>query len=66
MHALASAIDDVIGDRATIDRMGAASERLVSRHDIGEILGRFEAIYHHVTDPESTVELDEIRTELAS
>jgi glycosyltransferase involved in cell wall biosynthesis len=66
VHALASAIDDVISERATIDRMGAASERLVSRHDIAEILGRFEAIYHHVTDPESTVELDEIRTELAS
>ncbi|MEV6230994.1 glycosyltransferase [Saccharopolyspora shandongensis] len=66
VHALARAIDDVISDRATIDRMGAASERLVSRHDIDEILGRFEAIYHHVTDPEGTVELDEIRTELAS
>ncbi|MGW3473166.1 glycosyltransferase, partial [Saccharopolyspora sp. NPDC000995] len=64
--ALASAIDDVISDRVTIDRMGAASERLVSRHDIDEILGRFEAIYHHVTGPESAVELDEIRTELAS
>ncbi|MCI2423808.1 glycosyltransferase [Saccharopolyspora sp. K220] len=66
VHALARAIDSVLDDRATIDRMGAASERLVSRHDIAEILGRFEAIYHHVTDPDSAVELDEIRTELAS
>ncbi|WP_190818898.1 glycosyltransferase [Saccharopolyspora pogona] len=66
VHALASAIDDVISDRVTIDRMGAASERLVSRHDIDEILGRFEAIYRHAIDPDGAVELDEIRTELAS
>ncbi|GAA4612229.1 glycosyltransferase [Saccharopolyspora hordei] len=66
VHALARAIDDVLADRATIARMGAASERLVSRHDIDEILGRFESIYHHVIDPEGAVELDEIRTELAS
>jgi glycosyltransferase involved in cell wall biosynthesis len=66
VQALANAIDDVISDRATIDRMGAASERLVSHHDINEILGRFEEIYHHVMDPTSSVELDEIRTKLAS
>ncbi|MDA3625952.1 glycosyltransferase [Saccharopolyspora sp. WRP15-2] len=66
VHALARAIEDVLVDRATIDRMGKASEHLVSRHDIDEILGRFETIYHHVIDPEGAVELDEIRTELAS
>ncbi|GAA0511988.1 hypothetical protein GCM10011581_02260 [Saccharopolyspora subtropica] len=66
VHALAAAIDDVIADRATIERMGAASERLVARHDIDEVLARFESIYHHVAGTDGAVELDEIRTELAS
>ena len=66
VHALARAIDDIIDDRETIDRMGAASERLVSQHDIDAVLARFEAIYHHVMDPESGLERDEVRAELAS
>jgi glycosyltransferase involved in cell wall biosynthesis len=66
VRALAAAIDDVLDDRATIDRMGKASEHLVARHDIAQVLGRFEAIYEHVLDPGSDLELDEIRTELAS
>lgn len=66
VHALAGAIGDVLAERATIDRMGQASQRLVSRHDIDQVLGRFESLYHHVIDPDSAVELDEISTELAS
>ncbi|GAA4851680.1 glycosyltransferase [Saccharopolyspora rosea] len=66
VHALARAIDDIVDDRETIDRMGAASERLVSQHDIDAVLARFEAIYHHVMDPESSSERDEVRAELAS
>jgi glycosyltransferase involved in cell wall biosynthesis len=66
VHALAQAIDDVIGDRETIDRMGAASERLVSRHDIEVVLGKFESLYHHVIDPEYSEEPAEVHTGLAS
>ncbi|WP_433871208.1 glycosyltransferase [Saccharopolyspora sp. CA-218241] len=66
VHALASAIDDVLDDRATIDRMGAASQHLVSQHDIDVVLGRFESIYRHAIDPDDMAELDELRTELAS
>ncbi|GAA2783689.1 glycosyltransferase [Saccharopolyspora taberi] len=66
VHALAKAIDEVISDRETIDRMGAASERLVSKHDINVVLGRFEAIYRHVMDADESLELEEIHAELAS
>ena len=66
VHALANAIDEIISDRETIDRMGAASERLVSKHDINVVLGRFEAIYRHVMDPEQRLELEEVHAELAS
>lgn len=66
VQALAEAIDNVLDDRATIDRMGKAGERLVSRHDIAQVLGRFEAIYDHVMNPDNELEIDEIRAELAS
>ncbi|QUH05748.1 glycosyltransferase [Saccharopolyspora erythraea] len=66
VHALAAAIDEIISDRATIDRMGAASERLVSKHDINAVLGRFESIYRHVTNPDEVLELEELHAELAS
>jgi glycosyltransferase involved in cell wall biosynthesis len=66
VHALARAIDDIVSDRAAIDRMGAASERLVSKHDIDAVLARFESIYRHVMDPSEQVEPAEIHTGLAS
>lgn len=66
VHALASAIDGILEDRATIDRMGAASERLVLKHDIDSILARFESVYRHVIDPNERVELAEINSGLAS
>jgi len=66
VHALAAAIDHVLADRETIDRMGAASARVVSRHDIGAVLGRFEAIYRHVIDPREVVEPEQAYSELAS
>ena len=56
VHALASAIDEVLVDRETINRMGQASERMVSKHDIDAVLGQFESIYHHVMDPEESEE----------
>lgn len=66
VHALAAAIDDVIGDRETIDRMGAAGQRFVAQHDINAILARFESIYRRVIDPASVEESGETPTELAS
>lgn len=66
IHALASAIDEIVSDRMTIDRMGDASEQIVLRHDIDAVLGRFEALYRHVIDPEQQVPPAEIGTELAS
>ncbi len=67
VHALAAAIDGIISARSTIDRMGAASQRLVSEaHDIDAVLGRFEGIYRHAVDPESTGEPVETRPGLAS
>jgi glycosyltransferase involved in cell wall biosynthesis len=66
VHGLAKAIDEIIDDRATIDRMGAASERLVFKHDINEVLARFESIYWQVLAPEERTEPAEVRTELAS
>ena len=63
VHALAAAIDSILGDRATIDRMAAASERLVRKHDINEVLARFEAIYLQALGADATADL---RTELAS
>lgn len=66
VHALAAAIDEIISDRATIDRMGAASQRLVSEaHDIAAVLGRFEAIYRHAMDPHEVGEPVEIHPGLA-
>ncbi|WP_328796472.1 glycosyltransferase [Halosaccharopolyspora lacisalsi] len=50
VHALARAIDEVVEDRSTIDRMGAAGEQLVSQHDIDAVLGRFESLYTEVID----------------
>ncbi|MDR7301452.1 glycosyltransferase [Haloactinomyces albus] len=66
VHALVKAIDRVIGDRSTIDRMGAASQELVSQHDIDAILARFERIYRHVLDAEEVPEPIAVRTGLAS
>jgi glycosyltransferase involved in cell wall biosynthesis len=66
VHALANAIDEIIGDRATIDRMAAASERLVLKHDINAVLGQFESIYWQVLAQDSGAQPDEIRAELAS
>ena len=43
--ALANAIDDVLAERANIDRMGKESEKLVSQHDIAVTLEKFESIY---------------------
>ncbi len=64
--ALAEAIDRIISDAATIDRMGKASERLIAKHDISAVLGRFESIYDHVMNPSESWELAEVTTELAS
>ncbi len=50
VHALARAIDEVVEDRSTIDRMGEAGEQLVSQHDIDAVLGRFESLYTEVID----------------
>jgi glycosyltransferase involved in cell wall biosynthesis len=66
VHALAAAIDHVLASRETIDRMGAASTRIVFRHDIGAVLGRFEALYRHVIDPREVVEPEWAYSELAS
>jgi glycosyltransferase involved in cell wall biosynthesis len=66
VHALANAIDEIIGDRATIDRMAAASERLVLKHDINAVLGQFESIYWQVLAQDDGAQPDEIRAELAS
>lgn len=66
VHALASAIDEIIHDRATITAMGEASERLVSKHDIETVLGRFEALYRQVIDPAEQTALAEIYSGLAS
>ncbi|MBE9373981.1 glycosyltransferase [Saccharopolyspora sp. HNM0983] len=66
VHALAAAIDDVLADRETIDRMGAAGQRFVAQHDINVVLGRFESIYRQVIDPDALAESDETPTELAS
>lgn len=66
VHALASAIDRIIRDRSTINRMGRASERIVSKHDIDAVLRRFETIYRHVVDPSEPVEPAEMYTGLAS
>ncbi|GAB3283312.1 glycosyltransferase [Parasphingorhabdus pacifica] len=66
VHALAAAIDEVVSDRATIDEMGSASDRVVSKHDIDVVLGHFESIYRHVLDPNEDVEPDRIYSELAS
>jgi glycosyltransferase involved in cell wall biosynthesis len=63
VHALAAVIDAIISDRATIDRMGAASERLVRKHDIDEVLACFEAIYWQVLGRSGAAE---VATELAS
>src|SRR5690606_33716213 len=51
VHALASAIDEILVDRETIERMGDASERMVLKHDIDAVLSRFESVYRHVIDP---------------
>ncbi|GLY66453.1 glycosyltransferase [Amycolatopsis taiwanensis] len=64
--ALASAIDAVLARRATIDRMGKASQRLVAQHDIDATLGRFESIYHYAIDLDGSLELDGPYAELAS
>lgn len=66
VHALAGAIDHVLGDRATIDRMGAASSRIVSKHDIRVVLGRFEVLYRYVIDPQESAEPEPAYSELAS
>lgn len=66
VHALASAIDHVLADRATVDRLGAASNRIVSKHDIGAVLGRFEVIYRHVIDPSGSAVPEREYSELAS
>lgn len=66
VHALAGAIDHVLGDRATIDRMGAASSRIVSKHDIRVVLGRFEVLYRYVIDPQEFAEPEPAYSELAS
>ncbi|GAB2734684.1 hypothetical protein GCM10027174_04440 [Salinifilum aidingensis] len=66
VHALARAIESVLGDRATIDRMGEASERIVSQHDINTVLGRFESIYRWAAHPAGSSETGEARSELAS
>ncbi|GAA3365425.1 MULTISPECIES: glycosyltransferase [Saccharopolyspora] len=67
VHALAHAIDDVLADRATIDRMGAAGERLVSsKHDIDAVLARFESIYRHALAHDDGVTPVELPAELAS
>lgn len=63
VKVLAVAIDSVIGDRVTIDRMGAASERLVRKHDIDAVLARFESIYWQVLGQDAAMG---VRTELAS
>ncbi|TNC21315.1 glycosyltransferase [Amycolatopsis alkalitolerans] len=64
--ALAAALDDVLAERATIDRMGKASEQLVSQHDIEATLSRFESIYRHAIDSRQSRERNVVRTELAS
>ncbi|WP_295146215.1 MULTISPECIES: glycosyltransferase [unclassified Saccharopolyspora] len=66
VHSLAHAIDDVIADRATIDRMGAASAKLVRKHDIDAVLGRFESIYRHALAQEDAAEPVDVPAELAS
>ncbi|WP_020666577.1 glycosyltransferase [Amycolatopsis nigrescens] len=64
--ALAKAIDAIIADRTTIDRMGAAGEQLVLKHDINRVLARFEAIYRHAMNPQESVEIEALHAELAS
>lgn len=66
VHALARAIEAVLGDRATIDRMGRASERIVSQHDINAVLGRFESTYRWAVQSAGSAETGEARSELAS
>ena len=66
VHALAKTMGDVLRDRPSMERMGAASERMVSKHDIGVVLDRFESLYRHVIDPEAIEEPAEIYTGLAS
>jgi glycosyltransferase involved in cell wall biosynthesis len=63
VRALAAAIDSIIDDRETIGRMAAASERLVRKHDIDEVLAQFESIYWQVLGQDAAAE---IRSELAS
>lgn len=59
VDALARAMDDVLAERANIDRMGKESEKLVSRHDIAVTLDRFEAIYRHAINPAEPAQFDE-------
>lgn len=60
VHGLAKAIDEVLVDRETIDRMGRASERMVSKHDINAVLAQFESIYEHVINPADSMEPAEL------
>lgn len=66
VHALSHAIEDVIGDRETIEKMGAASERLVAKHDIDAVLARFESIYRQAIAADDEIAPVEAPTELAS
>lgn len=66
VHALSHAIEDVIGDRETIEKMGAASERLVAKHDIDAVLARFESIYRQAISADDEIAPVEAPTELAS
>lgn len=66
VHALSHAIEDVIGDRETIEKMGAASERLVAKHDIDAVLARFESIYRQAISADDEIAPAEAPTELAS
>ncbi|RCW43661.1 glycosyltransferase involved in cell wall biosynthesis [Halopolyspora algeriensis] len=67
VQSLATAIDRIISDRSVIDRMGAASQELVSQHDIDAILERFEQLYGHAIDAgEQAPEPAEVHTGLAS
>lgn len=66
VHALARAMEGILAERETIDRMGAASERIVSQHDINTVLARFESIYRRAVELDGQIEPGETSTELAS
>lgn len=56
VDALTARLTQLLADPALRRRMGAASRRLVARHDLSATLDAFEAVYDRVTDRHRVVD----------